>query len=514
MALSADPKIVVIGCGISGIAAAHRLVGAGFHHVRILEATAGCGGRIKTRRVGNNIVEIGASYVHGPCEENPLFCLVRDYGLLDPQAMTAENQAMCVNEHPPWVANWFSSSGQRLSAEHMSPALEMLAELEDDTWKFKDDKEPPWTSVGQFMRSEAQKRAEVKWKDKDQTTRELLLCAMSTMLKNECCASAAHTMDDIDLVGYSMYKDLSGVDCTIPSGYENLVKRLMSELPADLVTYNWCVSCVHWNNTESGGKPVTVESDNGEKIVADHVVVTVPLGFLKKHHSTLFSPPLPAHKLLSIEKIGFGTMNKIYVEFDSPWWDADCEIIFLVWKDQEDIADHVSDIKKSWIKKMSTFTVLKPSERNSHVLCGWISGRESEYMESLPEEEVRKAVTELIHMFTGNSTITPLSILRTQWFHNPWTCGSYSYPAVGCSAQDLKNMMEPLPLNEQQSQPLQVLFAGEATHHCFYSTVHGAILTGWREADRLITHYSSTISDTKQSQKPVCQPVSDIFQAI
>lgn len=52
MAVKADAKVVVVGCGISGVAAAHRLVSAGFHHVRILEASARSGGRVKTGRLG------------------------------------------------------------------------------------------------------------------------------------------------------------------------------------------------------------------------------------------------------------------------------------------------------------------------------------------------------------------------------------------------------------------------------------------------------------------------------
>uniref|UniRef100_UPI0037E9A11D peroxisomal N(1)-acetyl-spermine/spermidine oxidase-like n=1 Tax=Semicossyphus pulcher TaxID=241346 RepID=UPI0037E9A11D len=497
MAARADAKIVIIGCGISGISAAHKLVNAGFQNVRILEATSRAGGRIKTAKLGNNIAEIGASYIHGPSEENPLFCLARDYGLLDSKAASPENQAMDIDERPPWVPNFFSSSGQRLSAEEMNPALELFNELMEDTSQFGNLKEKPWHSVGHFLQSEARQRAAVRWKDKDKTTQEQRLCAVSAMLKGECCSSATHTMDNIDLVGFCMYKNLSGLDCTFPGGFEGLVKNLMVELPAGLVSYNHPVRSVHWNKTKSRENTVTVECDDGERIAADHVIVTVPLGYLKKHHSTLFSPPLPAHKLRSVHKLGFGTCNKIYVEFESPWWDEDCEVIYLVWNDEEDVVDQVSDIKTCWIRKMSTFTVLKPSERSAaykthgHVLCGWIAGHEAEHMETLSELELRQSVTELFRAFTGDPSVTPKRILRTQWFSDSWTCGSYCHPAIGCSTKDLENMMEPLPTRGSHSKPLQVLFAGEATHPHFYSTVHGALLTGWREADRLITHYST-----------------------
>lgn len=63
---------------------------------------------------------------------------------------------------------------------------------------------------------QAQNQAAGRWKDEDETTRQLLLSAFSTMLKFECCGTATHSMDDIDLAGFSMYKSLRGVDCTLP----------------------------------------------------------------------------------------------------------------------------------------------------------------------------------------------------------------------------------------------------------------------------------------------------------
>jgi monoamine oxidase len=81
----------------------------------------------------------------------------------------------------------------------------------------------------------------------------------------------------------------------------------------------------------------------------------------------------------------------------------------------------------------------------------------------------------------------PLKVLRShcrsQWGTNPLTRGSYSYPAVGSSLADIDLLAEPVG---EKERPV-LLFAGEATHPRHYGTTHGALLTGRREADRLIS---------------------------
>lgn len=80
------------------------------------------------------------------------------------------------------------------------------------------------------------------------------------------------------------------------------------------------------------------------------------------------------------------------------------------------------------------------------------------------------------------------SIFRSKWGTDPHFLGSYSFPslkgdAIGASASTLAQ-----PILDYDSQPI-IQFAGEATHTKYHSTVHGAIETGWCQAQKLIDLY-------------------------
>lgn len=56
---------------------------------------------------------------------------------------------------------------------------------------------------------------------------------------------------------------------------------------------------------------------------------------------------------------------------------------------------------------------------------------------------------------------------------------------MNASAADLAE-----PILSENNRPI-LQFAGEATNDHHFSTVHGAIESGWREADRVISYYTS-----------------------
>lgn len=145
---------------------------------------------------------------------------------------------------------------------------------------------------------------------------------------------------------------------------------------------------------------VSVECEDGDQFPVHHVIVTVPLGFLKEHLDTFFDPPLPAEKAEAIRKIGFGTNNKIFLEFEEPFWEPDCQLIQLVWDDTSPLEDAAPALQDAWFRKLIGFVVL-PAFASVHVLCGFIAGLESEFMETLSDEEVLLCLTQVLRRMTG-----------------------------------------------------------------------------------------------------------------
>lgn len=83
--------------------------------------------------------------------------------------------------------------------------------------------------------------------------------------------------------------------------------RLVTALARGIPTFYHCQATLIEYAEEQG---VVIHTDTAGQITADAVVVTVPLGALKRG-CPAFSPPLPPRKTLAIKRLGFGLLNKV-----------------------------------------------------------------------------------------------------------------------------------------------------------------------------------------------------------
>lgn len=166
--------------------------------------------------LGNNVVEIGANWIHGPSQENPVFQLACQYNLLDPESMTEENQAMDVGGHPPFVPSFLRSSGGSVAAEHLVPAMELFSRVMEQCQGFSEGRGEPVPSVGGYVRAELPRQADAEWQGEEAGTLALRMALFSTLLKVECCVNGTHSLEKVGLGAYGLYRTLPGLDCTFP----------------------------------------------------------------------------------------------------------------------------------------------------------------------------------------------------------------------------------------------------------------------------------------------------------
>ena len=121
-----------------------------------------------------------------------------------------------------------------------------------------------------------------------------------------------------------------------------------------------------------------------------------------------------------------------------------------------------------------------------------MSGPSAVKVETMSKDDVMKGVKHLVETFLRSVIPTfpdPVSCHVTDWAISERSRGSYSYLTPNT----------PPTSPELLSRPVgRILFAGEATHPHFFSTVHGAVESGWREAER-----AETIFEKQSNEGPL-----------
>src|SRR5579859_1702077 len=94
-------------------------------------------------------------------------------------------------------------------------------------------------------------------------------------------------------------------------------KMARRALEKKVIQFNTLVN--HIETTPSDERPIMVKSTTEEIFYADAVIVTVPLGCLKRNAIT-FIPALPQRIKSAISNLGYGILERIFLRFPRAWW--------------------------------------------------------------------------------------------------------------------------------------------------------------------------------------------------
>jgi monoamine oxidase len=107
-------------------------------------------------------------------------------------------------------------------------------------------------------------------------------------------------------------------------------------------------------------------------------------------------------------------------------------------------------------------------------------------------------LTWVLQKFSGDPGLpSPDRLVRASWSTDPHSMGSLCYPALISEEEDFCTLSAPLP---SETDP-RLLFAGDATHATFWGTMHGARLSGIREAKRVLDRVTAVDRIVKELDK-------------
>ena len=236
------------------------------------------------------------------------------------------------------------------------------------------------------------------------------------LLNREACISGCESMDEIDLMEIGGYTELPGGNIILPGGYSSILAPLTKDISPEKILKNHTVTKVSWKKThndnpgnknteEEASLPVNLNIDpnkkhlveviceNGKIFKTESVICTIPLGVLKEKGEVIFDPPLPSYKMDAIKRLGFGVVDKIFLEYERPFLNSDLTEVIFLW----DPINKREPMSERWYKRIYSFAKVTET-----MLLGWVCGEEAKYMETLPFDVVSEQCTDILRKFLND----------------------------------------------------------------------------------------------------------------
>jgi monoamine oxidase len=431
-------RIVILGGGLAGLAAAHELSRRGIA-VTVLEARARVGGRVFTLKnlVDGKTCEGGGELIG---RNHPLWLHYADkFGLTFTDVTEDESLHFSV-----------TIGGRQLSDEQLKhayveieKALAAMNALAADV-----DAATPWASPNA---TELDRLSVADW-----FARQPIDPMAGQMIGAQIAADNAVALERQSLLGMLAAVKGGGLDgywedsevYRCRGGNQQLAERLAATLPEGALVRGEAATAVVRKSDR-----VEIETNRGRTLVADDVIVAIPPS---AWGAIRFSPALPQHL-----RPQMGTAVKYLTALRGPCW---LETKSSPWS--------VSDGPLSWTWHA---TDGQPGSREE-VLTAFSGGPAAEICRSWPRER-RDAMYrgELERVFRGYARAVQKTCFM-DWPADRWTRCGYSFPAPGQITRMGSQWQEGID---------RIHFAGEHTNYAFAGYMEGALQSGMAVANRL-----------------------------